>query len=183
MSNKPEPGGHIFDTTCLNYFALTGQLHLLETRYGNQAYIPREVLSEIEDGIKNHPQLRKILGVGWLKILRLEEPEDLIDFERLLMRWGKEERNRGEAATIILAKRFGLVAVIDERVGRATAKEFGLEITGTLGIIARMVRESVLSEDEGWTIHQDMVSINPGGLRSPISDREQFSELCSGFAS
>lgn len=180
MSNAPDPRGHIFDTTCLNYFALTNNLSLLDQRYHGQAYISREVLHELEDGVAGHPQLETVVAADWFEVLRLEETGDLLDFERLLLRWGKNERNRGEAATIILARRFDLVAVIDERIGRVTAKEQGLVITGTVGIIARMVLEGMLAEAECWAVLQEMISINPGGFRSPIKTRKQFTNLCRG---
>lgn len=180
MSKAPEAGGFIFDTTCLNYFALTGNALLLEQRYRGRAFVSRDVVRELRNGSVEHPELGGIIAAEWFEILRLEEPEDLAEYGRLLKRLGKKERNRGEAATIVLARRFDLVAVIDELAGRKAARVAGLKITGTVGILAGMARDSQLTESAAWGIHQEMVSIDPNGYRSPFSERAEFRRLCRG---
>ena len=122
MSNTREGRVLIFDTSCLNYFARTDNLSLLEDRYQGRAFVPAEVIAELEAGVDDHPELASIIGAGWYEVLRLEEPDDLILFSNLLKRWGEADRNRGEAATIVLAKRYGYVAVIDDLVGRQAAR-------------------------------------------------------------
>lgn len=181
MLNTPETGGFIFDTSCLNYFALTGNAFLLEQRYQGHAFVSRHVIQELRDGSKEHPELNAILAADWFEVLRLEEPEDLVEFNKLLRCLGHDKRNQGEAATIVLAKRFNIVAVIDELVGRNFALGFGIEITGIVGILARMARDGQLTEAGAWSVHQEMVSINPNGFRSPISGRADFRKLCLGI--
>jgi hypothetical protein len=48
------------------------------------------------------------------------------------------ELDRGEKQTIILAKKFGATKVlIDERLGRRIAEYLGLNVIGTLGVLAK----------------------------------------------
>lgn len=96
--------GYFFDTTCVNYFALTGYITLLENRYAGRAFVSKEVIDELRHGADKHPELKPLLKKNWFRVIRLEEPEDLILFNRLLKRWGQAERNRGEAATIVQTK-------------------------------------------------------------------------------
>lgn len=48
------------------------------------------------------------------------------------------ELDRGEKQTIILARKYGAARVIiDERLGRRVAEYLGLNVTGTLGVLAK----------------------------------------------
>lgn len=48
------------------------------------------------------------------------------------------ELDRGEKQTIILAKKnFANKVIIDERIGRRMAEYLGLEVVGTLGVLAK----------------------------------------------
>lgn len=48
------------------------------------------------------------------------------------------ELDRGEKQTIVLARKYDATRVIiDERLGRRVAEYFGLNVTGTLGVLAK----------------------------------------------
>jgi len=56
----------------------------------------------------------------------------------------------GEATSIALALELdNCLLIIDEKKGRRTAKQLGIEITGTLGVIMKGIDESLLSDPGG----------------------------------
>ena len=96
---------------------------------------PTQVKQEIEAGARlGHP-------VGfpeWLDVRDLKFPVDRSLFDRL---------DSGEAAVIQLALEFNIDTVcIDEIKGRRIAKELGLSVTGSLGILGRFKRLGIVKE-------------------------------------
>lgn len=165
----------VFDTTCPLYFTATGHDHLLAERYAGRSYLPDEVRREIERGESTHDyNCTRLLAASWWRALAITEPEDQELFFRLLRRWGKVERNRGEAAAIVLARRLGCTAVVDDRQGRNAARDLGVPFIGTVGILARITAEGRLGENDGWAVHQDMVAL---GFRSPLRTEVEFRDL------
>lgn len=167
----------VFDTTCPLYFTAAGHLELLEWRYAGHCYLPDEVRVEIERGEDEHGHnCAPLLRASWWKPVAIEEPEDHALFLQLLQAWGKTERNRGEAAAIVLARRLGAVAIVDDLQGRRAAQRHGVPITGTIGILARLVAEGQLNPHDGWMFHTDMVQL---GFRSPLRSEADFQVLLS----
>lgn len=165
----------VFDTTCPLYFTATGHLHLLEQRYAGRCYLPDEVRTEIERGEAAHAHnCEPLLRASWWKPFAIEEPEDQQLFLQILQTWGRTERNRGEAATIVVARRLGAVAVVDDLQGRRAAQRHGVPVTGTVGILARMAVEGQVSLADGWAIHTEMVHL---GFRSPLHSEADFQSL------
>lgn len=169
--------GVVFDATCLHYFALVHRLDLLKHRYGRNAHVADEVIREIKESTLISPELHQILSADWLQVERLVDLEYLVIFSNLLRRWGRSDRNRGEAATLVLAKRYGWAAVVDDKKGREVAKEFGISYFGIVGILAKLTKESVLSAKHAWAIHQQMTSIDPGPYWSPLRNYNDFCSL------
>lgn len=172
--------GYVFDTTSLNYFARTGCLHLLRDNLA-ACYIPKEVIAEVEVGIKEYPPLelshKSILEAEWLQMLEITELEDLDLFARLVWRWGKADRNKGEAAALVLAKRHNLIAVVDDAVGRKAATTYGIPCVGTVGLLAMFAANGSINADEAWQYHDEMTRLVPGPYWSPLSSRADFDGL------
>ena len=128
-------GESVFDTTCVLYFALTRHDDLLEEQYVGRCYLPNEVVVEIERGKAEHGyNCSGLLKASWWQLLAITEPTDQALFFKLLNRWGKSDRNHGEAAALVLAKQLGCIAVVGDLQGRKVAKELGEQIIGTIGI-------------------------------------------------
>lgn len=172
--------GFVFDTTCLNYFALTDSLHLIKEHLKANCFIPREVRQEINNGIKEYPALKlkleTILNAEWLHELRIDDLEDLRLFSKLIKRWGRDDRNHGEAAALVLARRYDLIAVIDDPVGRRASKTLDVLCTGTVGLIAMLVAIQAVDEEKAWRLHDQMTNL-PSPYRSPIKERIKLAEL------
>jgi hypothetical protein len=51
MLSWREIRGYIFDTTCMNYFVLTGHITRREIRYAGRALVSKEVMDELKRGV------------------------------------------------------------------------------------------------------------------------------------
>jgi predicted nucleic acid-binding protein len=95
---------------------------------------------------------------SWLKLLDLTEPEQV--------QAGEIERSLGpgEAACIAAASSRGLLMLSDDWEARALGRSIGLEVSGSLGVLDRLVLKQVLSLDEADAFLAEMVR---RGFRSP----------------
>lgn len=64
--------------------------------------------------------------------------------------------DKGEAESIVLAKRSGLPILIDEKKGRATAKSLGISIIGLVGIILKLLNTQMISKEKAIKIVSDV---------------------------
>ncbi|MDQ3700763.1 MAG: hypothetical protein M3442_07580 [Chloroflexota bacterium] len=166
----------VFDTSCLAYFSDTGSAGLLLERYGGRAIVPVEVEAEFRRGmeVRGREDRRALLEARWWRSHRIELIEDLALFDQLIRRWGKLERNRGEAAALVAARRLGGVAVVDDRQARIAATDLGIPKTGTVGILVRLAVEGRLTIGEAAELHRRMVQL---GFRSPVATASLFTAL------
>lgn len=151
----------VFDSSPLSAFARAGGLDLLARRYAGRAIWTVEVRVEIERGLGAHPELWAVLDAEWLgEPVRLTDPAELHEIERI--RWALGGRpfqplqHLGEASTMVLARRKGWVAVLDDRDARRLAGALNIRFTGTLGIIRASTREGLLDPKEGWDLVEVM---------------------------
>ncbi|HEY3374930.1 MAG TPA: hypothetical protein VGK02_07715 [Candidatus Aquicultor sp.] len=177
--------GYVFDTTSLNYFARTNCLHLLRDNL-TASHIPKEVAIEVDLGISEYPDIAQSLmairEADWLQTLEITELDNLDLFARLIRRWGKVDRNKGEAAALVLAKRYDLVAVVDDAVARRAATTYGIPYIGTVGLLAMFAANGSISPDEAWQYHDEMTRLPLGPYWSPISSRAEFDVLLDSMS-
>jgi predicted nucleic acid-binding protein len=115
----------VSDTSPINYLLLVGQIDLLP-RLFEQIIIPDAVRNEMLDaGAPSMLQQWIVNPPPWLII----QPVSAID-ETL------SDLDRGEQAAISLAQMLPAdLLIIDERLGRQIARDRGIPIIGTLGIL------------------------------------------------
>lgn len=71
----------VFDTTCLLYMAATGHDDLLEQRYRGRAYVPTEVVAELERGEAAHGfNCGRFLAAAWWTPVPIDDPADHAEF-------------------------------------------------------------------------------------------------------
>jgi uncharacterized protein len=104
-------------------------------RLFDRIYIAESVLAECaEGGPVPVPDLKQI---PWVTVL----PDD--DTLALPVQF---ELDRGEKQTIALAlKHSAEIIIMDERIGRRVAEYFGLQVTGTLGVLAKAKTMGLIS--------------------------------------
>ena len=115
----------VADTSPINYLLMIGQIDLLP-RLFEQIIIPDVVRDEMRDldGPRSLQQWIK-QSPHWLTIQVVPVLDESL-----------KPLDRGEQAAITLAQTLSAdLLIIDERLGRRIAKERGLAIIGTLGIL------------------------------------------------
>jgi predicted nucleic acid-binding protein len=117
----------VSDTSVLRYLSALRELDLLGRRFG-EILVPSAVADEC-----SHPSSPEALRTclhsppDWLRI----EPAPLLEVP------GLERLDPGESAAVRLAlARNSDLVLIDERIGRQIALSAGLEVAGTLGLLA-----------------------------------------------
>lgn len=124
----------IADTSVLIFLHKLGHLDLLRTFYG-RVLVPRAVVAELQEGAAHTPAppLAELPWIVQRAVARtLVPPSDL---------------GPGEVEVVALGLEHpGLAVILDDGRARAYAKRFELRVTGTLGILARAVREGFVAD-------------------------------------
>lgn len=139
----------ILDTSVPSNFARAGRLELLEGVLAPWTVVTtREVMRELREGAKLHPELAGTLALPWLKEVRLTEPRELQVFAEYGRRLGNGQRNLGERTILAWAECHGAVAILDDRVGRQVAKEHDVRYHGTLWLLNEGIGRALLDWKE-----------------------------------
>ena len=166
----------VVNATVLSNLAQANWLKILQELFG-EVLIPLPVYEEILKGIDT--------GYAFLKAVdELVEKGERItlgllqdEYEKGLFKDLLVSLGYGEAAGIAIAKRRALPFFSDDRVARETAKQQGVEISGTLGILKVALEEGKTSSNEADEVLQEMIR---GGYRSPIQSIEELLEGQTG---
>jgi len=144
------------DTTVLNNFAQVRRPDLLRAAFSSLAS-PQAVRQELAAG----ERLGRVpvCDWSWLKLIELTEAERsrAEDLERLLQ--------AGEAACLAIAEARGGGVLTDDSSARRLAIGLGLETSGTLGSLVKLVRRETLNLVEGDQLLAEMIR---RGYRSPF---------------
>lgn len=117
--------------------ARVGYFDLLVAFY-RQIVIRQAVYEEIVVRGEGREGSREVRAADWVTV---QVPQD-----DLAVRALAAELGTGEASAIVLAQELGAsLLLIDEIRGRRIAQQLGLQVRGTLGILARAKREGRLS--------------------------------------
>ena len=162
----------VVDTTVLSNLALAARVDILQSLH-TKVLIPSQVHEEVLKGITAGygflEEADRIVEADWVKLVTLENESERSLFKSLL-----EEVGYGEAAGIAIAKGRNLVFFSDDRKARQVARDQGVKVSGTLGILELLVEEQKLSMEGADVILSKMIQ---GGYRSPIQSlRELFEE-------
>ncbi|MEO6192328.1 MAG: DUF3368 domain-containing protein [Thermoanaerobaculia bacterium] len=144
------------DTTVLNNFAQVGQPDLLRKVFTDLS-APTEVREELAEGERRG--LVPICDWSWLAVIEPTDAEQLHASEL------KSSVGAGEAACIaILVSRGGLL-LTDDGPARHLAASLGVEISGTIGVLNKLVQGRILGLKKGDELLQGM---RARGYWSPV---------------
>ena len=129
----------IVDTSPLQYLHQAGLLDLFPRLYG-QVVVPGAVVTELEAGRAQGIVLPDIASLPWVAIRTPQHPGLL----PLVTDLGAGER---EALALALEATDALV-VLDDGLARRFARQLGLTMTGTLGVLLRAKQASYLDQVE-----------------------------------
>ncbi len=149
----------LLDNTVLSNFAIVERPELIRLALGDAAATVAEAFAECQTGM----QLGRLPSSdwSWLHILRLEESERAM-CEQLLARL-----NAGEAACLAVASARGYRVFTDDRDAREIAIQMRIPISGTLGLLARLVQQKHLSLQQANEFLRRMIA---AGYRAPVAD-------------
>lgn len=166
----------IANTTVISNFASVGRLDVLHSLLG-QLHISTDVLAEIQDGFAEgiayyrdiDHDIYPFAENGWLRLTGLLSDEEFRQFHELPV-----GLHRGEASSLAIASSRAWLFLTDDAKARKTARERGVEISGTLGILIQAVRAELLTAPDADGLLGRMIV---QGFRSP---RPTISELLNG---
>lgn len=124
----------ICNTTPIISLLKIDKLHILEKLYG-RIIVPKAVYDEIEKG-RNKKYYLDIKSLPWIEISKIRNTDSRLYFLDL---------DNGEAEVLILANEMGAdLVIIDEIMGRRYAKQFDLNLTGTIGVLLKAKEKKII---------------------------------------
>jgi predicted nucleic acid-binding protein len=147
----------VADTTVWSNFAHAGDPRLVQAAFPSVSS-PPAVVEELDRGHR----LGYVSWADWAFIegLALTEKEASRAMEL------EERLGAGEAACLAVGEARGGLVLTDDRAARKTARLLGVRLSGTLGVLARLVDAGRLSVVEADQLLGAMLR---SGYRSPVS--------------
>jgi len=147
----------VFDATPLIYLTKTGLSKILEDIQAEKLTSPLVNKEVVDEGkIRSIPEaivLDKLFAKGTFKVC---EPTNKNFLGELLKTHGL---HGADAEVLALAhERYG-IAVIDDEVARKTAKVYDIEYVGSFYVLARAIREDLISKAQAKKAINDMVTL------------------------
>jgi uncharacterized protein len=126
----------VSNTSPISNLVIVGEIALLQRIYP-QIIIPIGVYTELNRLPTLQPTITSLVNVGWLKIQSPNNIQLLYTLNQTL--------DPGEAEAIALAVELSASRLlIDERLGRNVATNYGLKVTGILGILINAKQQGLI---------------------------------------
>jgi predicted nucleic acid-binding protein len=162
----------VFDTMVLSAFAEADRLDVLGSLLaGDTCYATDIVRDEIRRGLTERPLLSAVETAEWIESGHLATDAELIAFLRWTDRIGSGERDQGEASVFAFAEVHAAIAVSDDRSAPRVARAHGLDVHGSLWLIAGFCASGKLTEHAASGLVDTLRAV---GLRLPCTG-SQFS--------
>ncbi len=167
MTGLPE-SATVLNTTVLSNFAQVNHIELLLD-------LPRlvtvdAVQEELKHGVETHLYIQNALSVLGDEIPVINPSTVAEKQEEQLL----ETLDPGEAQALAVAEVVGGTVVTDDGDARATAKQRGVDLTGSIGILVRSVEDGHISSQKADEYLK--LWIDEAGFHSPARDFEVFLE-------
>jgi hypothetical protein len=152
-----------FDTDCLSAFLWINNTSILEVLYPNRIVLPEPVYVELSN--PRVPQLKRrvdsLIETNMASVREIMLDTEEYSLYRTLLKGipGQRGIGRGEAASIALTKiHNGILASNNYSYIVIYIKKYDLQHTDTGNILLEALRRSIITEDEGNLIWQDMLA-------------------------
>lgn len=137
----------VFDTTILNHFALAERLDVLADMVMDRGCATTAVvLDELRRGAEEASELRNALDLDWMQVIALDQLDEIRCFARWVRRIGADQRDTGEASVFAAAELREGIAITDDRDAVKVGRRYGLEVHGTIWLLAGACRTGKLTE-------------------------------------
>ena len=153
----------LIDNTVLSNFAIIQNPELISQSFAEQVATTEHVFKELEIGIKIGRL--PVCNWTWLKQIALTSAEDS-RFRQLAVPLGK-----GEASCLAVAARRKYKLATDDKDARQCAMRLNIPYTGTLGILAALVRTSQITLIDGNKYLKQMTDT---GYYSPMAKLDKI---------
>lgn len=160
----------IFDTTALSHFARADRLDVLsDLVVAESCFTTQVVRQELLDGAAEFQELQWALDLDWLGVIALESMEALTCFAKWVRRIGAADRNLGEASVFTAAELHGGTVITDDRDAVRVGRQHGLDVHGTIWLLAGACRSGKLTETGAGTL---IDTLRATGMRLPCTGSE-----------
>ena len=153
----------LLDNTVLSNFSSVSRPDLVRQAFAEQVGATEQALQEMQDGVT----IGKIPACDWDWLARITlTPAEQVQFETL-----HEYLGAGEASCLAVAQERRYRLATDDKDARRLARQLGLSLTGSIGILGILVKKGALSLVEGDRLLQEMVA---AGYHSPAVTLEEI---------
>jgi predicted nucleic acid-binding protein len=143
----------VFDTMVLNHFAIADRLDVLaDLVAGRPCATTTVVWEELRVGAASRPELAAVSQLEWLQLVPLDRLEEVMRFAAWVRRLGTGGRDMGEASVFAVAEMYGDIALTDDRDATRVGRRYGLEVHGTIWLLAGACRAGKLTEANASTL-------------------------------
>lgn len=130
----------VSDTSPITNLAAIGQLDLLRQLYST-IIIPVAVYNEMAFVGRNVPGAIEVQTLGWIQTYTIASVQSVKDIQT-----NQSNIDLGEAEAIVLALELKAdLLLMDERRGRILAVNYGLNVTGLLGVLLQAKRSGFIT--------------------------------------
>lgn len=127
----------VSDTSPITNLAAINQLDLLQQLYSS-IVIPKAVYNELVSVDRVVPGALEAQTLNWIQTQTVTNLNQVVEIQ--------ENLDLGEAEAIVLALELEAdLLLMDERRGRAMAADYGLPVTGLLGVLLQAKRNGLIS--------------------------------------
>lgn len=160
----------VLDAMCLSHFARAEPLDVLrDLLVDKECWTTQVVLEELRQGAAVHPALSDVLAGDWFKVAHLDTLDEVRLFAIWVSRIGSGERDLGEASVFAAAELRSATAITDDQGAVRVARTYGLDVHGTIWLLAGACRDGKLSEPAAGSI---VDALRVTGLRLPCTGAE-----------
>jgi predicted nucleic acid-binding protein len=132
----------VSDTTPIISMLKINKLYLFDKLFG-EILIPNAVYNELTTSKKFEEEATQIKKCDFIKIVEVENNKDIERFRRMT------GLDLGESEAIIYSDKHGAeLLLMDEAKGRMIAKQMGLHIMGTIGILMQAYDDKIITKDD-----------------------------------
>lgn len=132
----------VSDTTPIIFLIKADHLELLEQLF-QEVLVPEAVYQELTSNTTFEQESETVKNCPFIRITKVDNLQSVTIFRKVT------GLDAGESEAIVLAdERHASLLLMDEHKGRSVAKQMGLAITGTIGILLQAYDEKLLSKAE-----------------------------------
>jgi predicted nucleic acid-binding protein len=160
----------VLDAMCLIHFGRAERLDVLrDLLVDKECWTTQVVVEELRQGSTAHPELTGVDTGDWLRVAQLDTLDEITLFALWVSRIGCDERDRGEASVFALAELRSATAITDDQEAVRVARAHGLDVHGTVWLLAGACRDGKLSEPAAGNL---VDALRATGLRLPCTGAE-----------